>query len=161
MKTIIKLLHTFGLWSQPYQNHKPWKPLWIIILPTLFLVGPEVAFFIRNHSSFTKATRAAIESVELTNVAIMAMNHLIHRSALEQSYKELQLALKIMSYDSHIDVQAALDQLKKIIRISSKVYITFQMIISIGYAMSIPMLTVYHFAKTGKLPPLYGIFEAE
>lgn len=161
METIIKLLHSFGLWTQPYQKHKLWKPLGILMSQTVFLVGPGIVFVFRNHSNFTSAIRAAIESIELFNVVCLAMNLLIHRPALERSYGELQFARQMVACDAQEDVQNALKQLGKITRISFKAYITFQTLISGSYTISFPISTVVHYIKTGYLPPLHGIFEAE
>nr|XP_029730120.1 uncharacterized protein LOC109416380 [Aedes albopictus] len=161
MESIIKLLQFCGFWSQPYQRHRLRKPLCHIGVIVGCLLGPGIIFIVRNSFDFESAISAAIESMGFVNTVLLGTNLLYHRSALESAYGDIKLALQTAKYAANADVLGNIEFLEKSTSFLFKGYTAFQSVVGTGYALTIPSLTLIHYTKTGQLPPLHGIFEAD
>lgn len=161
MESIIKLLKFCGFWGRPYQKFSLWQPLCHIAVLVVCLLAPGVIFIVRNSSNFASAISAAIESMGFINTILLGTTMLYHRSALENAYGDIRIALRIGKSSSIGDVQRNIEFLEKSTNFLFKGYTVFQSVVGTGYALTIPSLTVVYYVQTGQWPPLHGIFEAE
>nr|XP_029730114.1 uncharacterized protein LOC109416381 [Aedes albopictus] len=161
MRSIIKLLQWLGFWTQPYQTRSSSKPLAFTALYIGWLLFPGIIYIFRQQPSFAVITRTAVESMSIANITMLIVSTIVHQPVLEKAYGDVRFGLAAVSDSLDRELQRTIDHLGTSTDRFFKVYIGFQMTVGLIYCLSNPILTIVKYVRSGELPPLHGILEAD
>ncbi|KXJ77274.1 hypothetical protein RP20_CCG007974 [Aedes albopictus] len=161
MRSIIKLLQWLGFWTQPYQTRSSSKPLAFTALYIGWLLFPGIIYIFRQQPSFAVITRTAVESMSIANITMLIVSTIVHQPVLEKAYGDVRFGLAAVSDSLDRELQRTIDHLGTSTDRFFKVYIGFQMTVGLIYTLSNPILTIVKYVRSGELPPLHGILEAD
>lgn len=161
MNVIIKTLQVLGFWSQSDHSYSPRRGIFLIVAVVVCILIPGFGFIVRQEPNFETFMRNLIETLIIGNIIPQATIFLIHRPLLEQTYTEIKSTLQKVSSDPHRDVQTTLRNLDKFSEWAFKIYIVIEIVMAVPYFLSAPIIITVKYIRTGVLPPLQGVFEAE
>ncbi|XP_062537875.1 odorant receptor 49b-like [Armigeres subalbatus] len=161
MQLIIKFLQIMGFWVQPYQKRSLVKPLLYISLFMVSMVLPGIIFIVRQPPSFTIAVRTVVETISIVNIIILVLSTVTHQQWLEEAYIDLRFGFQARLRDSDFELREKIAELGSSVDRYFKIYIKFQLGVVLTYISSNPIFTLTQYLRTGELPPLHAILEAD
>lgn len=161
MQFIIRLLQILGFWTQPFQKRSTAKPLGYMVLFFVWLLLPEIIFIVRQEPTFAIVARNAVECLLIANVILLIGSTIVHQSKLEESYGNMRFALDTIASNVDSKLLSTVTHLGSSTDRYFKVYVGFEGIITLVYALANPVLTLTQYIQSGELPPLHAIIESE
>lgn len=127
----------------------------------VWLLLPGIVYIIRQQPSFAILSRTAVESIAVTNVILLIVSTIVHQPVLEKAYGDVRFALDRVSDSLDRELQLTVGNMQSSTDRFFKLYIGFEAIVGSTYCSVNPILTCVKYVRTGELPPLHGIIEAE